>query len=100
MKCLRGPTFFKGKKRLNYIFKRHRHAEEYQHCLRPEAEMPRMRIWKINTVELSIVAFFFFLGLLKGREVNTAAGKMDKAGVMERHLSLCPAFCCWSGHCT
>ena len=62
MKCLRGPTFFKGKKRLNYIFKRHRHAEEYQQCLRPEAEMPRMRIWKINTVELRIMAFFFSWG--------------------------------------
>ena len=47
--------------------------------------MPKMRIWKINTVELSIVAFFFFpLGLLKAREANTPAGKMDKAGVMER----------------
>lgn len=50
----------KKKKRLNYIFQRHRHAEEYQQCLGPEAEMPKMRIWKINTVELGIVAFFFF----------------------------------------
>lgn len=47
------------KKRLNYIFQRHRHAEEYQQCLGPEAEMPKMRIWKINTVELGIVACFF-----------------------------------------
>lgn len=86
VKCPRGPTFFKGKKkkRLNYIFQRHRHAEEYQQCLGPEAEMPKMRIWKINTVELGIVAFFFFLGLLKVREVNTPAGKMDKAGMLER----------------
>ena len=52
--------FQRKKKRLNYIFQRHRHAEEYQQCLGPEAEMPKMRIWKINTVELGIVAFFFF----------------------------------------
>ena len=86
VKCPRGPAFFKGKKkRLNYIFQRHRHAEEYQQCLGPEAEMPKMRIWKINTVELGIVAFFFFfLELLKVREVNTPAGKMDKAGMLER----------------
>lgn len=76
--------FQRGKKRLNYIFQRHRHAEEYQQCLGPEAEMPKMRIGKINTVELSIVAFFFPLGLLKAREANTAAGKMDKTGMMER----------------
>lgn len=88
--------FQREKKRLNYIFQRHRHAEEYQQCLGPEAEMPKMRIWKINTVELGIVAFFFFLGLLKAREVNTAAGKTDKAGVME-NLSLSPAFCCRNG---
>lgn len=66
VKCPRGPTFFKGKKkRLNYIFQRHRHAEEYQQCLGPEAEMPKMRIWKINTVELGIMAFFFFPGALE-----------------------------------
>lgn len=60
VKCPRGPTFFKGgKKRLNYIFRRHRHAKEYQQRLTAEAEMPRTRIWKINTVELGTVAFFF-----------------------------------------
>lgn len=62
----RGPTFFNGgKKLLNYIFKRHRHAKGYQQRLRPEAEMPGMRIWKINTIELSTVAFFSFWGFRK-----------------------------------
>ena len=51
--------FQRGEKRLNYIFRRHRHAKEYQQRLTAEAEMPRTRIWKINTVELGTVAFFF-----------------------------------------
>lgn len=75
VKCPGAYIFQRGKKRLNYIFKRHRQAEEYQPCLGPEAEMPRTRIWKINTVELSTTAFFFlplfFLGLWKAGEVNT-----------------------------
>lgn len=53
--------FQRGRKRLNYIFKRHRRAEEYQQRLGPEAEMPRMSIWKINTAELGTVAFVCFL---------------------------------------
>lgn len=74
-KCPRGPAFFKGeKKRLNYIFKKHKHAREYQQCLRPEAEMPGTRVWKINTAELSTGAFFF-LGLWKAGEGNTWQGK-------------------------
>ena len=85
VKCPRGPTFFKGEKKdLIISFRGTDTPEEYQQCLGPEAEMPKMRIGKINTVELSIVAFFFPLGLLKAREANTAAGKMDKTGVMER----------------
>jgi hypothetical protein len=77
--CPRGPTFFnKKKKGLNYIFKRHRHAKEYQQCLRPGAEMPGTRIWKINTDELSRVAFPPSLSLCKGGKVNIPAGGKDK----------------------
>lgn len=58
--------FQRGKKRPNYIFKRHRHAKEYQPCLRPGAEMPRTRLWKINTTELSTTApRLFFWGSRK-----------------------------------
>ena len=78
-----GPAFFKGKKRLNYIFKRHRHAEEYQQCLRPEAEMPTMRLWKINMVELGSVALFL--------------GALGSWGGDGNACSLRLAFCCQNG---
>lgn len=89
--------FQREKKRLNYIFKRHRHAEEYQQRLRPEAEMPRRRFGRLTLLD-SAPWPFFCLRLWEAGEVNTPAGEMDKADVKEMHLSLSPAFCCQSLH--
>lgn len=47
--------------------------------------MPRMRIWKINTVELGTEAFFPF-------SPEPWAGGMGKPGMTEPPL--CPTFCC------